>query len=124
MARLAALCLALCAASASAFSVGMRPVSARSALVRTRAAAAPVQMAEYKYPASSTLGIGKNVPSNVYAISSLLCLAVGVTCTAQSNILNVLSAQTINPGLVLGSTLTLYSFFLHIACFVQQKNGK
>lgn len=117
--------LALLAASASAFSVRQLPT--RSALVGKRAAAAPsvgVQMAEYKYPTSATLGIGKNIPSSVYAVTSLISLGVGVTCTAQSNILNILTAETINPALVLGSTLTLYSFFLHIAAYVQKKNGK
>ncbi|KAG8457475.1 hypothetical protein KFE25_003779 [Diacronema lutheri] len=130
MARLslAALSFALVAASASAYSAfGVRPVVTRtSALVSKRAAAAPasVQMAEFKYPASETLGIGKNIPSSVYAFTSLIALFVGVLCTAQSNILNVLTAESINPVLVLGSTLTLYSFFLHIAAYVQKKNNK
>jgi hypothetical protein len=128
MARLAFVCLALFAASASAYTAGsaMRPALARSAVVSKRAVAAPadVRMAEYKYPASETLGIGKNIPSSVYAATSLISLFVGVLCTAQSNILNILTAETINPILVVGSTLTLYSFFLHIACAVQMKNGK
>jgi hypothetical protein len=120
--QLKLLCYALVAASASAYTVGVRP--ARSALVSKRVSVAPaVRMADYKYPASETLGIGKNVPSSVYAVTSIISLFIGVTCTAQSNILNVMTAQTINPILVLGSTLTLYSFFLHIAAYVQKKNG-
>jgi len=119
------LCLALFAASASAFTVGSaRPVVSRSALASKRVAVAGVRMADYKYPSSDTLGIGKNIPSTVYGPLSLVALFIGVTCTAQSNILNILTAESINPLLVMGSTLTLYSFFLHIACYVQQKNGK
>eukprot|EP00306_Pavlova_sp_CCMP459_P012252 CAMPEP_0185187218 /NCGR_PEP_ID=MMETSP1140-20130426/4585_1 /TAXON_ID=298111 /ORGANISM="Pavlova sp., Strain CCMP459" /LENGTH=288 /DNA_ID=CAMNT_0027753579 /DNA_START=32 /DNA_END=900 /DNA_ORIENTATION=- len=127
MARLVLACLALFAASASAYQApALRPVAARSAIAKRAPSAAPaaVRMAEYKWPASETLGIGKSVPSKMYALSSLVCLGIGLSCTAQSNIFNILSAESVNPALVLGSTLTLYSFFLHVACYVQMKNGK
>merc|ERR1711924_320604 len=42
------------------------------------------------YPDSVVLGIGKNVPSKVFGVTSGLALFIGLYCVAQSNLLNIL----------------------------------
>ena len=41
------------------------------------------------------LGIGKNVPSKVFGVTSGLALGIGLYCVAQSNLLNILSGSTV-----------------------------
>lgn len=110
--------LSVLAATASAYAPAGRPLAARSAVAARQA----LSMAEYKYPSSETLGIGAKVSSNVYAISSLACLGTGTTLAGISNNFNTL--EETSPLLILGAFLSIYSFFLHVACYVQQKNGK
>mmetsp|Transcript_132768 Transcript_132768/g.234905 ORF Transcript_132768/g.234905 Transcript_132768/m.234905 type:complete len:228 (-) Transcript_132768:149-832(-) len=76
------------------------------------------------YPPSKVLGIGKDVPSIVFGLSSGVALIVGSWCVAQSNLLNILSGSTVNGWLVLGSLLVPYSWGLHVACWIQKQNGK
>ena len=47
------------------------------------------------YPDSVVLGIGKNVPSKVFGVTSGLALMIGLYCIAQSNLLNILSGSTV-----------------------------
>ena len=77
-----------------------------------------------EYPPSAVLGIGKDVPSLVFGISSGISLAIGSYCVAQSNLLNILSGSTVNGFLVAGSLLVPYSWGLHVASWIQKKNGK
>merc|ERR1719326_1434769 len=130
--KVAALLLALvgtCAAFAPAAHV--RPAVAR------RAAAAPLMQygpassdtedmwwGDKEYPPSKVLGIGKDVPSLVFGISSGIALGLGCWCVAQSNLLNILSGSTVNGWLVLGSLLVPYSWGLHVASWIQKQNGK
>ena len=77
-----------------------------------------------EYPPSIVLGIGKDVPSVVFGLSSGIAFAVGVYCVAQSNLLNILSGSTVNGWYVAGSLLVPYSWGLHVASWIQKQNGK
>ncbi|EME31473.1 uncharacterized protein Gasu_14300 [Galdieria sulphuraria] len=77
-----------------------------------------------KVPPSTVLGIGEKVPSAAYIISSVVCLLVGSYCVYESNLLSPLTVTTINPLYVLGSLLVPYSWGLHVAGWIQLKNGK
>ena len=70
------------------------------------------------------LGIGKNVPSKFYGVTSGLALGIGLYCVAQSNLLNILSGSTVNGFYVFGSLLVPYSWGLHVASWIQKQNGK
>ena len=77
-----------------------------------------------EYPDSVVLGIGKNVPSKFYGVTSGLALGIGLYCIAQSNLLNILSGSTVNGFYVFGALLVPYSWGLHVACWIQKQNGK
>lgn len=70
------------------------------------------------------LGIGKNVPSKFYGVTSGLALGLGLYCIAQSNLLNILSGSTVNGFYVAGALLVPYSWGLHVASWIQKQNGK
>ncbi|GJD06627.1 hypothetical protein Gasu2_10320 [Galdieria sulphuraria] len=53
-----------------------------------------------------------------------VCLLVGSYCVYESNLLSPLTVTTINPLYVLGSLLVPYSWGLHVAGWIQLKNGK
>ena len=115
-------------ASCAAFAPAAAP---RPALRRSTARATPVVALEAEdtwwgdkeYPPSIVLGIGKNVPSNVFGITSGLALFIGLYCVAQSNLLNILSGSTVNGWYVLGSLGVIYSWGLHVASWIQKQNG-
>ena len=75
-------------------------------------------------PPSIVLGVGKDVPSQFYAVTSGLALALGLYCVAESNLFNVLSGSTVNGAFVAGSLLVPYSWGLHVASWIQRMNGK
>ena len=77
-----------------------------------------------EYPDSVVLGIGKNVPSKFYGVTSGLALGIGLYCIAQSNLLNILSGSTVNGFYVFGALLVPYSWGLHVASWIQKQNGK
>lgn len=116
----------------SAFS----PAGALRPAVARRAAISPVRPAptmletqdtwwgDKDYPDSIVLGIGKDVPSVLYSITSLIALALGCYCIAQSNLLNILSGSTVNGFYVCGAALVPYSWGLHVAAWIQKQNGK
>ena len=60
-----------------------------------------------EYPPSKVLGIGKDVPSLVYGITSGIALLIGVWCIADSNLLNILSGSNINGWRTAGMTRPL-----------------
>ena len=120
-------------ASCSAFAPAgaMRPAVRRSTALRSSpvvaldpAEAQDTWWGDKDYPPSIVLGIGKDVPSNVFGITSGLALFIGVYCVAQSNLLNILSGSTVNGWLVFGSLLVPYSWGLHVASWIQKQNGK
>lgn len=76
------------------------------------------------YPPSIVLGIGKDVGSKFYGVTSFFALAIGLYCVAQSNLLNILSGSTVNGFYVAGSLLVPYSWGLHVASWIQKQNGK
>ena len=76
-----------------------------------------------EYPPSKVLGIGRDVPSLVYGISSGIVLFIGCYCVAQSNLLNILSGSTVNGWYVFGSLGVIYSWGLHVASWIQKQNG-
>jgi hypothetical protein len=79
---------------------------------------------EGSYPPSSVLGIGEKVSSKVFGPLSMVALLVGLYCVNENNISNQLSATNVNPSTVLGSLLVPISWGMHVAAWIQQKNGK
>merc|ERR1719171_3030600 len=117
--------------SAFAPAASVRPALARAAAVRSAPVVAydipeteDMWWGDKEYPPSAVLGIGRDVPSLVFGISSGLALLIGCYCVAQSNLLNILSGSTVNGFLVAGSLLVPYSWGLHVASWIQKKNGK
>ena len=86
--------------------------------------AAASRWGDKDYPDSVVLGIGKNVPSKFFGVTSGLALGIGLYCIAQSNLLNILSGSTVNGFYVFGSLLVPYSWGLHVASWIQKQNGK
>jgi len=128
---LALVCACLCTCSAFAPGAAVRPAVARRGASALRAAPVVAEIeaqdtwwGDKEYPPSIVLGIGKDVPSVVFGLSSGVALAVGVYCVAQSNLLNILSGSTVNGWYVLGSLLVPYSWGLHVASWIQKQNGK
>ena len=77
-----------------------------------------------EYHDRKVLGIGKDVPSLVYGITSGIALLIGVWCIADSNLLNILSGSNINGWRTAGALiLPIYSWGLHVASWIQKQNG-
>lgn len=79
---------------------------------------------EGEAPPSSVLGIGAKIPSAVYGPFSLIAFVVGTYCIHESNILNQITVNTIYPQYVAGSALVPISWGMHVAAWIQKKNGK
>lgn len=75
-------------------------------------------------PSSSVLGVGEKIPSSLFGPLSLVALLVGTYSVHESNIFNQLSVSTVNPQYVVGSLLVPISWGLHVAAWIQKKNGK
>eukprot|EP00321_Phaeocystis_globosa_P019468 CAMPEP_0118811538 /NCGR_PEP_ID=MMETSP1162-20130426/1709_1 /TAXON_ID=33656 /ORGANISM="Phaeocystis Sp, Strain CCMP2710" /LENGTH=130 /DNA_ID=CAMNT_0006741183 /DNA_START=58 /DNA_END=450 /DNA_ORIENTATION=- len=117
--------------SAFAPAAGVRPAVARSSALAVRQTAPVMELetvdtwwGDKEYPDSVVLGIGKNVPSKFYGVTSGLALGIGLYCIAQSNLLNILSGSSVNGFYVFGSLLVPYSWGLHVASWIQKQNGK
>lgn len=89
-----------------------------------RSEAADTWWGDKDYPSSVVLGIGKDVPSSIYGVTSAIAFSVGAYCIAQSNIINILSGSTVNGFYVAGALLVPYSWGLHVAAWIQKQNGK
>lgn len=79
---------------------------------------------EGKYPPSTVLGLGKDVPSPFYIFASFVALVVGGYCCSQSNLATPLTPETVRPDFILGSLLVPISWGLHVAGWIQRQNGK
>mmetsp|Transcript_3627 Transcript_3627/g.4972 ORF Transcript_3627/g.4972 Transcript_3627/m.4972 type:complete len:121 (+) Transcript_3627:82-444(+) len=79
---------------------------------------------EGEAPPSSVLGVGAKIPSAVFGPLSLVAFIGGTYCLHESNILNQITVDTINPGYVLGSLGVPISWGMHVAAWIQKKNGK
>ena len=92
------------------------PVSSKSTL----------QMSSYweGKPPSSVLGIGAGIPSAIFAPLSIAAFIAGTYCIHESNILNQITATTINPIYIAGSALVPISWGAHVAAWIQKENGK
>merc|ERR1719183_1960932 len=112
-----------CAAFAPAAAV--RPaVAARAANVVAELETEDMWWGDKDYPPSAVLGIGRDVPSLVFGISSGIALFIGLSCIAESNLLNILSGSNINGWRTAGAlVLPIYSWGLHVACWIQRQNG-
>merc|ERR1719313_1323918 len=114
----AAAVAALAAGAVLGYSLGSRRSTAALAIE-----AEDMWWGDKDYPPSRVLGIGRNVPSLFYGVTSGLAFGIGAYCIAQSNLLNILSGSTVNGWYVAGSLLVPYSWGLHVACWIQKKNG-
>uniref|UniRef100_UPI0016BE2936 PsaR n=1 Tax=Emiliania huxleyi (strain CCMP1516) TaxID=280463 RepID=UPI0016BE2936 len=104
-------------------SVAAAPAAAGAVMV-DRSEAADTWWGDKDYPPSIVLGIGKDVPSSIFGVTSGLAFAIGVYCVAQSNLVNILSGSTVNGFYVAGALLVPYSWGLHVAAWIQKQNGK
>lgn len=85
-----------------------------------RAAAAPAirnspRMSTYwegKAPPSTVLGLGQDVPSTLYLLSSVIALGLGSYCVYMSNLVSPLTPQSVNPQFIVGSLLVPISWGL------------
>jgi len=75
-------------------------------------------------PPSSVLGIGEKIPSGIFGPLSLVAFVIGTYSVHESNIFGTLSATTVNPLYVLGSSLVPISWGMHVAAWIQKQNGK
>ena len=101
MSKVCVLLLALVGAcSAFAPAAAVRPAVARRATPARQIAMKELETVDTwwgdkEYPDSVVLGIGKNVPSKVFGVTSGIAFMIGVYCIAQSNLLNILSGSTV-----------------------------
>jgi hypothetical protein len=91
-----------------------------------RRAASVVTMVESapEYPPSEVLGLGKEVPSTLYALASVPLFLLGVFSVYQSNIAHNLAYDTVNPQFIVGSLALPISWGCHVAAFIQKEAGK
>jgi hypothetical protein len=120
----------------SSLSVSVTPLRASSKLCAVRGSsslrAAPVRRSSVVtmakspevYPTSEVLGLGKDVPSTLYAIASVPLFILGAFSCYQSNIAHTLSADTVNAQFVVGSLALPISWGCHVAAFIQKEAGK
>jgi predicted permease len=73
-------------------------------------------------PPSSVLGIGAKIPSAVFGPLSIVAFVVGTYCIHESNILNQITVNTINPAYIAGSSLVPISWgeycYLYMTVFI------
>merc|ERR1711908_83610 len=102
--KIVALFVAL-VASCSAFApaAAKRAAAMRVAPATTMLEAQDTWWGDKDAPDSIVLGIGKDVPSGFYAVTSVAALSLGLYCVAQSNLLNILSGSTVNGFYVAGA---------------------
>lgn len=87
-------------------------VSAKRAVVVEGAAATRCTAWEGKHPPSEVLGLGKDVPSTLYILSSVIALLLGCYSVYKSNLAQPLTPETVNPQFIVGSLLAPISWGL------------
>lgn len=65
-----------------------------------------------KYPSSSVLGLGKDVPSSLYLLASVIALLLGGYSVYKSNLQSPLTPDGVNPQFIVGSLLVPISWGL------------
>lgn len=85
---------------------------AKRAVVVQGAAGARCAAWEGKYPPSDVLGLGKDVPSTLYILASVVALLLGCYSVYKSNIAQPLTPETVNPQFIVGSLLAPISWGL------------
>lgn len=98
-------------------------VNAMSALRMGSANPGPTYW-ETAAPPSSVLGVGEKIPSALFGPLSLVALVAGTYCVHESNIFHQLSQTSVNPEYIVGSLLVPISWGMHVAAWIQKKNGK
>jgi len=78
---------------------------------------------EGEAPPSYVLGNLQNAPSGLLGPASGIFLAIGLYCVSASQIASPLTAATVNPAYVAGSLCVPVSWGLHVAAWIQKKNG-
>lgn len=71
-----------------------------------------------KSPPSTVLGLGKEVPSSLYILSSALAFVLGCYSVYKSNLITPLSAESVNPQFIVGSLLVPISWGLYVSCLI------
>lgn len=71
-------------------------------------------MAEQQYPESTVLGLGKDIPSSLYLIGSVIAFLLGSFSVYQSNLNSPLTPDTVNPQFIVGSLLVPISWGLYV----------
>lgn len=121
------LVLAALVASASAFAPAPKPL-ARPVVQKAHPRAARTIVAEGPYwegeaPPSKVLGNMAAIPSIVLGPMSGVALGVGLYCVASSQIFQPMAASNMNPFYIAGSLCVPVSWGLHVAAWIQKKNG-
>ena len=100
------------------------PRAQKGVVVAASRRATVVSMAKEGYPSSDVLGLGKDIPSALYILLSIGAFGIGVAAVTKSNLLQPLTAETVNPQFVAGSLMLPISWGLHVAAFIQKVNSK
>ena len=109
---------------AAAFSPIMKKTAARVSTVVKGSENPGPSYWEGAAPPSSVLGIGAGIPSTIFGPLSVVAFVAGTYAIHDSNILNQITPTTINPVNLVGSTLVPISWGMHVAAWIQKKNGK
>ncbi|OSX74017.1 hypothetical protein BU14_0313s0002 [Porphyra umbilicalis] len=112
-----------CAVAGAPVVAAIRP----SRATVTPAGARSLRMDTYwegKAPPSTVLGLGKNVPSGLYLLASVLSLALGSYGVYKSNLASPLTPSTVEAQYILASLLAPISWGLHVASWIQKQNNK
>ena len=87
-------------------------VTAKRAVIAQRATETRCTAWEGKYPPSEVLGLGKDVPSSLFILSSVVALLLGCYSVYMSNLAHPLSPESVNPQFIIGSLLAPISWGL------------
>ena len=76
------------------------------------------------YPPSEVIGTFKGASSSGLGVASLLALGLGAFCLSQNNIASPVSLSDVNPFYIVGTGGLPIAWGLHVASWIQKKNGK
>ena len=101
----------------------LAPVHRRVAKAAPKALSMEDTYWEGEAPPSYVLGNLQNAPSALLGPVSGIFLVVGLYCVGASQLGAPLSATTANPFYIAGSLCVPVSWGLHVAAWIQKKNG-